>query len=451
MTDTKIVILGSGFAGIEVLKNLQKKFIDNKNDARIDITLVSKDNFLLFTPMLPEVATGIIETRHIVTQVRAFCKKAKFYEAKVDTIDFRNKKVGVKHEIGNHFNPSDIHAHILDYDYLAIALGSETNFFGMADIERNCFTMKSIDDAIILRNHIISVLEQASIEQDNKDLRKSLLTFIVVGGGFSGIETVGALNDFIRETVREFYKNICITDIRIVLVVDDDKILVDIDKELGEFALQKLKDRGVEFMMNTQVNGATPNSTKLNNGIVIPSYTLIWTAGVTVGNFIANLECGHDKSGKILANSFLEVIGHTGVYALGDCASITDAKTGKPYPSTAQHAIRQGKVAAMNIIAAVNEKRKGKKKKAEFDYKTRGVMAEIGKRTGVAIIFGLKFQGFTAWWLWRIFYLANMPTTKKKLKVMVDWIMDLLFKPDVVRIRRRRLSIKKTRIHMEKS
>jgi NADH dehydrogenase len=190
-------------------------------------------------------------------------------------------------------------------------------------------------------------------------------------------------------------------------------------------------------MMNTQVNGATPNSTKLNNGIVIPSYTLIWTAGVTVGNFIANLECGHDKSGKILANSYLEVIGHTGVYALGDCASITDTKTGKPYPSTAQHAISQGKVAARNIIAAVNEKRKGKKKKAEFDYKTRGVMAEIGKRTGVAIIFGLKFQGFTVWWLWRIFYLANMPTTKKKLKVMVDWIMDLLFKPDVVRIRRR--------------
>lgn len=450
MTATRIVILGSGFAGIEVLKNLQKKFIDNKNDSSIDITLVSKDNFLLFTPMLPEVATGIIETRHIVTQVRAFCKEAKFYEAKVDTIDFRNKKVSVKHEIGNHFNPSDIHTHILDYDYLAIALGSETNFFGMADIETNCFTMKSIDDAIILRNHIISVLEQASIEQDSKDLRKSLLTFIVVGGGFSGIETVGALNDFIRETVREFYKNICITDVRIVLVTNDDKILVEIDEELGKFALQKLKNRGVEFMMNTQVKGATPNSTKLNNGIVIPSYTLIWTAGVTVGNLISNLECGHDKSGRILANNYLEVIGQTGVYALGDCASITDTKTGKPYPPTAQHAIRQGKIAAKNIIAAVNEKRKGKKKKAEFDYKTKGVMAEIGKRTGVAILFGLKFQGFTAWWLWRTFYLVNMPTTKKKLKVMVDWIMDLLFKPDVVRIRRRRLSSKKTRIHMEK-
>jgi NADH dehydrogenase len=277
MTATRIVILGSGFAGIEVLKNLQ-----NKNDSSIDITLVSKDNFLLFTPMLPEVATGIIETRHIVTQVRAFCKEAKFYEAKVDTIDFRNKKVSVKHKIGNHFNPSDIHTHILDYDYLAIALGSETNFFGMTDIERNCFTMKSIDDAIILRNHIISVLEQASIEQDSKDLRKSLLTFIVVGGGFSGIETVGALNDFIRETAEEFYKNICMTDIRIVLVTDDDKILVEIDKELGKFALQKLKDRGVEFMMNTQVSGAAPNSIKLNNGIVIPSYTLIWNRAIPI-------------------------------------------------------------------------------------------------------------------------------------------------------------------------
>ncbi len=431
----KIVILGSGFAGIEVLRDVQKKFQSNKN---IDIILVSRDNFLLFTPMLPEVSSGMIETRHIVTPVRSFCNKAKFYQAEIKLIDLNSKEITIEHAIGRQFAPSDWHYHTLKYDYLVIALGSKTNFFGMSDVEKNSFTMKSIDDAIILRNHIINVLEQASIEQDNKDLRKSLLTFVVVGGGFSGIETVGALNDFVRETVREFYKDIYMTEIKIILVSADDKILAEIDEELGEFALQKLRDNEVEFLMNTQVNGATTDSAKLSNGTIIPCHTIIWTAGVTPDKLIATLPCDHDKSGRIVSNCYLEVSQYSGVYALGDCASIINPKTGKPYPPTAQHAIRQGKVAAKNIISAIKTKGIGNKngRKKKFDYKTKGMMAEIGKRTGIAIILGLKFQGFIAWWLWRMFYLANMPTAKKKLKVMIDWTMDILFKPDVAMIKR---------------
>jgi NADH dehydrogenase len=200
----RIVILGSGFSGIKVLKSLQKKFHNNKE---VTITLVSKDNFLLFTPMLPEVASGMIETRHIVTPVRTFCKKAKFYQANVESIDLENKKVIIKHSIGKHHRPTAWDQHILEYDYLVIALGSETNFFGMHDVEENSFTMKSIGDAIILRNHILDMLEQASLEeQGNAQLIKSLLTFIVVGGGFNGVETVGELNDFVRQTIRGYYQ-----------------------------------------------------------------------------------------------------------------------------------------------------------------------------------------------------------------------------------------------------
>ena len=429
----RIVILGSGFAGIEVLKKLQKKFHSNKN---IDIILVGKDNFLLFTPMLPEVASGMIETRHILTPVRSFCKKAKFYEANVESIDLDNRQVTLTHSIGRQSQPNDWRENTLKYDYLVIALGSENNFFNKSDIQKHSFTMKSIDDAIILRNHIINILEQASLEEDNKELRKSLLTFVVVGGGFNGVETVGALNDFIRESIICYYKNIYMTEVRVMLVHTTDKLLEQIDEPLGKFALKKLKASGVEFIMNSHVIDATANSVKLDNvnDAIIPCYTLIWTAGVTPSKLIADLPCEHDKGHRVVANNYLEVLGHNGVYVLGDCACITDPHTGKPYPPTAQHAIRQGKVAAKNIISSI--KGEGESKKAKFDYKTKGMMAEIGKRAGVATILGFKLHGFVAWWLWRTYYLDNLPTIKKKLKVMGDWTYDLISKPDVVMIKR---------------
>ena len=370
---THILILGSGFAGIEVLKKLQRKFRKKDN---IDITLVSRDNFLLFTPMLHEVSSGMIEIRHIVTPIRTFCKKAYFYQANVHLIDLENKKVVITHKIGKQSEPTAYHQHSLEYDYLVIALGSETNFFGMDDIERYSFSMKTIDDAIVLRNHIINMIEQASLEQENSDLRKSLLTFVVVGGGFGGVETVGELNDFVKEIVREFYKDVFMTDIKVILVNSHDKILPEVGEELGDFALQKLKENGVQFIMNARLKEATATTAKLDNGTVIATYTLIWTAGVRPGKVIANIPCEHDKHDRIVTNNYLELSGYEGeVYAIGDCASIPDPHTGKPYPPTAQHAIRQGKVAAKNIISSIE----GKRKKQKFDYKTKGMMAEIGK------------------------------------------------------------------------
>jgi NADH dehydrogenase len=428
---THVVILGSGFAGIEVLKKLQKEYDDNSS---IEITLISKDNFILFTPMLPEVASGMIETRNIVTPVRSFCKKAKFYEAKVESIDLDNKQLTFTHVIGRQSQPNDWREHIVKYDYLVIALGSENNFFKMSDVKRWSFTMKSINDAIILRNHIINLLEQASIEEDNKEPRKSLLTFVVAGGGFNGVETVGAINDFIRESIKDYYKNIHMSEVRVILIDSNEKLLAEVDEELGEFALEKLKVSGVEFMMKCPVTGATPNTIMLYNGTIIPCYTLIWSAGVTPSKLVAELPCEHDRGHRIVANNYLEVPGYNGVYVLGDCASITDPRTGKPYPPTAQHAIRQGKVAAKNIISAL----KGEdKNKIKFDYKTKGMMAEIGKRDGVAILFNkFKLHGFLAWWLWRTYYLANLPTARKKLKVLGDWSSDLIFKPDISMITR---------------
>ena len=426
-----IVILGSGFAGVEVLKRLQKKF---KNKDNVTITLVSEDNFILFTPMLPEVASGMIEVRHIVTPVRSFCSKANFYQATVHSIDLKNKEIITRHPIGKLSEASRWDQHALKYDHLVIALGSETRFFGMNDVKEHSFTMKSIDDAIAVRNHILSILEQANVEQTDRELTKSLLTFVVVGGGFNGVETVGEINDFIRETIRSYYKNIYMSDVRVILVSATEKILEQVDEKLGEWAMQKLKAKGVEFILKKHVSAATSTSTTLDDGVVIPCHTRIWAAGVTPSDLIASLSCEHDKRHAITVNNFLEVKGFEGqVYALGDCASIIDPHTGKPYPPTAQHAVREARIAAKNIIYDIEGKQD---KKIKFDYKTKGMMAEIGKRTGVATLFGIRLHGFVAWWIWRTYYLSNLPTIKKKLKVMGDWTMDLVYTPDVAMIKK---------------
>jgi NADH:quinone reductase (non-electrogenic) len=315
-------------------------------------------------------------------------------------------------------------------------LGSENNFCGLTDIEESAFTMTTIDDAFILRNHIINILEQASnLEEHNRELLKSLLTFVVVGGGFNGVETVGELNHFVRDTIKEYYKNIYNADVKVILFNATDKILEQVDEKLGKFALQKPKESRVEFIMNHNVKGVTPTSAILDDGTTIPCYTIVWSAGVTSSKLIADLSCEHDKGHRIIANNYLEVSGYEGeVYAVGDCASITDPNTGKPYPPTAQHAMREAKVAAKNIIYDIEDKYD---KKIKFEYRTKGMMAEIVKRTGVATLFAFKVHGLLIWRIWRTYYLGNLPTINKKLRVMGDWISDLLFKPDVTMVKRR--------------
>ncbi|MDP9289279.1 MAG: NAD(P)/FAD-dependent oxidoreductase [Thermoproteota archaeon] len=428
----RVLILGGGFAGIEVLRLLQKTYQD---DVSVDITLVSRDNFFLFTPMLPEVSSGMIETRHIVTPVRTFCKRAKFYEANVESIDLKNKQVVITHPVGKQTDPIGWRSDTLKYDYIVLALGGETNFFGMTEVAKNAFTIKSIGDALALRNHIINMLEQADVEHEDQELKKSLMTFVMVGGGFSGVETVGELNDFVRESIKHFYHNIENNDARVILVNSAGRILPEVTEDLAEFALQKLRKSGVEVILDTRLVEATAKRVKLNNGTIIACNTLIWAGGILPEPLIGNLPCEHDDAGRIMANNYLEIKGDNyGAFAVGDCACITDPNTGKPYPPTAQHALRQARVAAKNVISTINGGSSVPDKIA-FDYKTKGVMALIGKRNGVGILFGHKVHGFTAWWLWRSYYLGNLPTLEKKLRVMADWVIDLFFKRDVTRVK----------------
>jgi NADH dehydrogenase FAD-containing subunit len=473
----RILILGGGFAGVEVLRRLQDRF---QNDVSIDITMVSKDNFFLFTPMLHEVASGMIETRHIVTPIRAFCNRAKFYAARVNLIDLKNKQITIESPgstsassmpIAAMSGPTIIdrkeHAYAdplvlsevrkdgeklkdkLSYDYLVIALGSETKFFGMADIAEHAFTIKSWNDAIIIRNHVIHKLEQAelllrqhsydyddnnnNLNSHGKNKRESLLTFVIVGGGFAGVEMAGELNEFLRDVVKEYYHNIGPKDISVIIIQSGNRLLPEMSEELAGFAMQKLIQRGVEVILNTRVIGATANSVKLNDGRTISTNTIIWSGGVASNPITEELPCEHDKkSGRIVVDKFLEVQGYPGVFAIGDCAFIIDPSTGYPYPPTAQHAIREGTAVANNIISMIEGKTRNKK---IFDYKTKGMMATIGKRNGVGAIVGIEVQGFIAWWIWRTYYLANLPTLQKKIRVMADWTLDVFFKRDVTMLR----------------
>jgi NADH dehydrogenase len=221
--------LGGGFAGIKILQQLQKEFQDNID---IDITIVSRDNFFLFTPMLPEVAASAIETRHITTPIRSFCKRARFYEANIDSINLEAKEVAIRYNIGKkHSNTLNDKIKVLKYDYLVLALGGETNFFGIESAYKNAFTIKTIGDALLLRNHVINMLEQADMEYENIELQKSLMTFVVVGGGFSGVETVGELNDFVRDSVKQFYHNIDIKYVKVILVNSGPRVLPEVSEE----------------------------------------------------------------------------------------------------------------------------------------------------------------------------------------------------------------------------
>lgn len=425
-----ILILGGGFAGIEVLRQLQSAF---QNDIRIDITLVSRDNFFLFTPMLPEISSGMIETRHIVTPLRAFCNRAKFYETQIESIDLENKKVVITHRIGKLTNPLEWRNHILKYDHLVIALGSETNFYGISGASKQAFTLKSLGDAIILRNHVINMLEQADIEHEDLHLRNKLLTFVVVGGGFSGVEIVGELNDFIVDSIKYFYHNLQKSFVRVILVNAGGRILPEVTEDLADFALKIMRKNGVEVILNARVIEVNSETVKLNEGTTFTTQTVVWAGGGKPHNLLSTLSCEHDKSDRIMTNNYLEVSGHVdSAMAVGDCACITDRRTGKPYPPTAQHALRQGKIAAKNLIAKINGQERNKE---PFNYKTKGVMTLIGKRNGVGIILGHKVHGFVAWWFWRSYYLANLPTVEKKLRVSVDWMIDLFFKRDVTRLK----------------
>jgi len=415
----RILILGGGYAGVGVLSRIQRSFQD---DVNVGISMVSESNFFLHTPMLAEMATGTVEPRHIATPIRRFCKRARFHQARVTGIDLESKRVAVRK------TPDGVQEHI-GYDYLVIATGSRVNFFGNANIERRSLTIKSLDDAIRIRNRVIGALEDADQEQDG-DRQAALATFVVVGGGFSGVETAGELNEFVRESVSKYYRNIPQDRVRVVLVASGGRILPEIGN-LGGYARDALLEAGVTIHTNTRLKDATGSSAVLDSGEEIPCGVLIWAGGNRIDELVAGLPAEHhERSGRIVVDGRLRLKGYPDVFALGDCAYVVDPRDGKPYPPTAQHAIRQAGTVAANLESAIN----GTASQSEFSYDTRGSMAKIGKRDGVALLMGREVHGIAAWFVWKQYYLSTLPTAEKKIRVGLDWFVDLFFPRDITRL-----------------
>ena len=426
----KIVILGSGFAAVECAKKLENEF---GNDPEIELVMIGEDNFLLFTPMLPQVASGMIETRHIVFPIRTICKKTKFYEGRIKNVDPYGKLVTL-------WGTGDKRSISIHYDFLVVALGSETNFFGMADVEKNAYTMKTLNDAVMLRNRVIDMLEQAENET-NPILRKSFLNFVVVGGGFAGIETAGELMDLLLDA-RKYYPTIQKEDLKVIVLEAMGEILPGFNKKLANFAKEKLVERGIDIKLKKAVTSFDGNEVTIKSLDETPkdsidqskidsiiTKTLIWTAGVTPVNTIKRSMFKTEK-GKLIVNDFLEVTNFPGVFAIGDCALFIDPISKRPFPPTAQIAEAQAKIAAKNLISLIQSSQKEK-----FVYHSKGQMAIIGKRSGIATFLGVNISGFLAWLIWRNVYLSKIPTFDKKIRVLLDWIIDLFFDRDISRLK----------------
>ncbi len=411
MKKTRILILGGGFGGVYAALEFEKRC-----DPEFDVTLVSQDNFFLFTPMLHEVACSDLDVTHIVNPIRKMLRHVRFFEGQILSVDIGARKVIVSHGF-------DRHAHVLEFDHVVFALGCMTNFYGIPNLAEIAMTMKSLGDAIALRNRLIAHLEEADTECAAVD-RQSLLTFVVAGGGFAGVETIGSINDFLNDALR-FYPNLKPDMTRVVLVHPGEFVLPELGNELGRYASRKLAARGIEIKPNTKINAVDSTGVELTDGTRINTRILVWAAGTSPHPLLETLHLPKEHN-RLKVDGSMAVAALPGVWALGDCALIPDEHGGYQ-PPTAQHASREAKVLAHNIVAISRGE-----DLVSFRFNTLGLLASIGRRTGVARMLGFNFSGFVAWWLWRTIYLLKLPRIEKKLRVALDWTLDVFFSKDLV-------------------
>ncbi len=414
----KILILGAGFAGIATARGLERALAPDE----AEITVIGRDNFTLFTPMLPEVFAGGIETRHIVTPVRAQLRRAQYMLGDVVELDVDARCAKVQHMITGALQT-------LTYDHVVLALGSVTSTFGIEGVADHALPLKTLEDAERLRNRMIASLELADVTSDPAE-RKRLLTYVIVGGGYTGCEAAGEVVDLFR-SITKFYENIKLTDVRLVLIEAGKALLAGLPEPMGIYTQKNLASRGIEIIMGDPVTCIDDQAISLKSGLQIPTATVVWSAGVRPTPVLANLPLQHARNGGIVVNRDMSVPGRPGMWALGDCAWIPTGKPDDWYPMTAQHAIREGPALAANIAASL---RGGTT--APFNFTALGTMASLGAHRGVAALpGGAVITGFPAWFLWRSYYLARLPGLDRKVRVAFDWLLDLIFPRDIAELR----------------
>jgi NADH:ubiquinone reductase (H+-translocating) len=406
--DSRILILGAGFAGLNTARELARLLPDRD---RGHITLVDENNFLLFTPMLTEVAGGELDARHIVAPPRQLSPRVGFEQGKVMAIDLAKHSVTLEVEPGVR--------RTLAADHLVIALGSAPNYHGIPGVREHSLGMKSVRDAVGVRNRVLASLERAAAEED-AGRRRSILTFVVAGGGFTGVETMAAINDLARASAKE-YPSIAADDITAYLVEPGKRLLAELNEDLAGFAQRKLEERGVRVMLNTRITSAGDGFVELEGERRIETRLLIWAAGVMPNPLVDGLPCRKGKHGGVAVDGSCAAPDYPGVWALGDCAEVPN-EGGGTYAPTAQNATREGELVARNIVASLCGEAP-----RPFAFQTIGELALVGRHAGVGEIYGHRFSGLLAWAMWRAVYLAKIPGMAQRSRILLDWILDFVF------------------------
>jgi NADH dehydrogenase len=414
----EVLILGGGFGGLTAARRLERKL--PPQSARV--TLVNDVNFMLYTPLLPGAAGGTLEPRHVVVPLREQLKRTDLHIGTVLGADPERRAVRV-HSLGGREDE-------LRYDQLIVALGSTSRTLPIPGLAEHALGFKTLSEAIALRNRLVESLEQAEIETDAATSR-ALLTFVFVGAGYAGLEGLAELQDFAADLV-ERYPRARLHGLRFMLVEAKERVMMEIQPDLAAFASAELRRRGIEIRTNTTIERVSADSVELSTGEVVPTRTVAWTAGVKPHPVVAKLGLPLDDDGRIAANRYCAVPGRPDVWAIGDAAAVPDpARKGGSSPPTAQHVLRQAKVAADNVMHSLAGE---PQRRRPFRYRTLGVFVDMGRHRAVASTLGIKWRGFPAWFLARTYHVALMPGMSRRARLVTDWTTGLLFGRDAAEL-----------------
>jgi NADH dehydrogenase len=409
----RIVILGGGFGGVTTARHLERRL---RHKADVEITLVSRENFFVLTPLLFEACSGRLELRHCAQPIRAALPRTRFIEASVDHVDVERQTVRAVSLEGASYD--------LPYDHLVVALGASTNE-RLISGSSNAFTFKTMADALVLRNHIIEQFERADATSQ-ATTRRGCLTMVVIGGGLVGVELLGELTAFVDDVLR-FYPRIRRDEIRFQLFEAGPRVLPEIDEKLAAVAADVLRRRGADIHVSTAVQSIERGRLRVGD-TTIDAGTIVLTAGIVPSRVASDIAVVHDQRGRIAVHETMRSRSHPNVWALGDCASIP-GPDGRPYPALAQHTVREARRLARNIEAAIENR-----EPSPFVFRPLGTMASLGHTRAVALVFGMRLTGFPAWWLRRTYYLFQMPRWDRRLRIVLDWTIALFFRPDITKV-----------------
>ncbi|MBI4496582.1 MAG: FAD-dependent oxidoreductase [Chloroflexi bacterium] len=428
---TRILILGGGFAGVATAQALERSLGQRRG---VEITLVNRENFFLFQPLLPEVISGAIEANHILTPLRLMFRRVAVHVGAIEDIDLAARVVTVSH---GPFVPR----RYLSYDHLVLALGSTTDLSGLPGLAQHGFPLKTIGDAFHLRNHIIRMLEEADLDPDPEH-RRGLLTFVVAGGGFTGVEVAAEIADLVQRAIPH-YPRIRPGEARVLLLHSRRRLMPELSQDLADVGTSVLQRQGIDLWLERRLTGATATEALLRDGESIPTRTLVGTIGTAPNPLVAGLPLPKDAHGRLLVDASLRVQDHPTIWALGDGAAVPSTIPGELSPPSAQYAVREGRTLAANLVATLIG---GPLR--PFAFTGLGQMVSLGRHRAVADVLGRKLTGFPAWWLWRTFYLLQLPGFQRKARVALDWTLDLVFDRDICEVQVDR-SARVLRVHYE--